>query len=77
MAAAKAIAGCGSRAMSTQFVRRRGKGRSISLECPKCGYTQYDIRPSSRRGSEASVTCAACGHTGPVVDIRKAQEEHD
>lgn len=53
------------------FIRRRGRGRSISLTCPECGYTQYDIQPRSRRGSEDVVDCARCGFIGPVTEISR------
>lgn len=51
------------------FIRRKGKGRSISLTCPLCGYTQYDIAPGSQKGSAVEVDCARCGAQGPVQDV--------
>ena len=55
------------------FLRRRGKGpRTISLMCPSCGYTQYDVKPGSRRGSQAVVDCARCGFEGGVKEVRTA-----
>ena len=53
------------------FVRRRGRGRSVSVTCATCGYTQYDIRPSSQRGSGDRVTCACCGAEGDVRDVSR------
>jgi len=53
------------------FIRRRGKGpRTISLICPKCGYKQYDVKPTSRRGCESIVDCAQCRFEGSVKEVR-------
>jgi len=53
------------------FIRRRGKGpRTISLSCPRCGYKQYDVTPTSRRGCELIVDCAQCGFEGQVQEVR-------
>jgi len=56
--------------LADRFIRRRGRGkRSISLTCPECGYLQYDVTPTSRRGSAEVVDCARCGHEGPVEEV--------
>ena len=55
------------------FIRRRGKGpRTISLICPRCEYLQYDVTPTSRRGSASVVDCARCGFEGRVKEVRTA-----
>jgi hypothetical protein len=56
-----------------RFIRRKGRGRSISVCCPRCGYTQYDVQPSSKRGSAPEIDCAQCHHTAEVLEVSKCE----
>ena len=57
--------------MEASFERRKGRGRSISVSCLACGYTQYDICPGSRRAEAEELDCPQCRQAGPVREVLK------